>query len=233
MCNTDSQRFAIYFTFAADHPLYRKATQWLGHCIYNQTTPTGAIFSPAAEKFRNVQQAAQYGFHATLKPPFRLQAGTTQSELETCVQDFTSGLQAFTCSPLKVDSIGNFVALVADENCDDLNHLAAQCVQHFEPFRASLNESELQKRLRSPLTLHQQALLRQWGYPFVLDEFRFHMTLTDRLPGNMINQARQQLVLEFAPFLSSRLSVDRIGLCHQAKPEDPFYLLESYVFAAE
>lgn len=228
MSAMDTQRFAIYFVFAPDHPLYLKATQWLGHCIYNQTTGFPVAFSQASEPYRSVQQAAHYGFHATLKPPFRLQAGTTQAELENRLQDFTSSIQAFTCAPLKVDSIGNFLALVPGKICDDLNELASQCVQHFDSFRAPLNEAELEKRLRSPLTPRQQELLRQWGYPYVLDEFRFHMTLTDRLADNLINEARQQLALEFAPDLTSHLQVDRICLCQQPRPEEPFYLLQSY-----
>lgn len=228
MSAIDTQRFAIYFTFAPDHPLYRKASQWLGHCVYKQATETPVVFSEASETFRSVQQAAQYGFHATLKPPFRLQAGTTQSELENCLQDFTSSIKPFTCAVLKVNAIGNFIALVPDSNCDELNHLARQCVKHFESFRAPLNDSEMQKRLRSPLTPRQQNLLKQWGYPYVLEEFRFHMTLTDRLPEDTIEDARRQLALEFSPFLTSRLQIDRICLCHQTKPENPFYLLQSY-----
>lgn len=228
MSAMDTQRFAIYFTFAPDHPLYQKASKWLGHCVYNQPTEATVTFSEEIEPFRSVQLAAQYGFHATLKPPFRLQSGTTQTELEKCVQDFSSSIQSFSCAPLKVDSIGNFLALVPGKPCDDLNELARQCVQQFDPFRAPLNAAELEKRLRSPLTPRQQGLLEQWGYPYVLDEFRFHMTLTDRLPDNRIVDALRQLTLEFAPLLAERLQLDRICLCHQEKPGDPFYLLHSY-----
>lgn len=229
MSGTNSERFAIYFTFAATHPLYQRATQWIGHCLYNQLTQEPGAFSQGSEKFRSVQQAAMYGFHATLKPPFRLQDGTTGAGLEKHLQDFSSVIQPFTCSPLEVNSIGNFIALVPGETCDELNYLASQCVQEFERFRAPLNETEMQKRLRLPLTARQLALLRQWGYPYVLDEFRFHMTLTDGLPVNMIEAAQRQLAFEVSSLIGSCLQIDRICLCHQTDPAGRFYLRRTFL----
>lgn len=228
MTATNLERFAIYFTFAPEHPLYQKASQWLGHCIYHQVMDTSATLSAASERFRTVERAALYGFHATLKPPFRLLSGTTRAELENRLRDFVSSVQPFTCSPLKVDLIGNFIALVPDQPCHQLNLLADQCVRKFEPFRAPLNAAEIQKRLGVPLTPQQQGMLEQWGYPYVMDEFRFHMTLTDKLPDNIIESAVRQLKLEFSPLLNKQFRIDCISLCHQEKPGDPFYFLQSY-----
>ncbi|MBL7004053.1 MAG: DUF1045 domain-containing protein [Gammaproteobacteria bacterium] len=231
MIDTDSQRFALYFTCAAEDSLYQKATEWLGHCIYNQNNDLSPSFSLESNQYRMVQKAAHYGFHATLKPPFRLRSGTTQAELEEHLQDFTLTIPPFKCSALKINAIHNFIALTPSQTCNELNHLAAQCVLEFEYFRAPLNEAERQKRLSSSLTSRQLQLLNQYGYPYVLDEFRFHMTLSDRLPSNMINDAMLQLMVEFSPFLSSNLEVDHIYLCQQTKPSEPFYIVRSYPLA--
>ena len=230
MAPINSERFAIYFTFARDTALYQKATLWLGHCVYNEALcrkESGDGFSPQLERFRSVQQAAHYGFHATLKPPFRLQARTTRTELVDRLVDFASSIQPFNCAPLKVASIDNFIALTLSEDCDELNQLARQCVQSFESFRAPLNETEMQKRLKPPLTLRQQQLLNQWGYPYLFDEFRFHITLTDRLSDDLVEDALHRLDLEFSPLLSSSLYIDRICLFHQKDSATPFQLVQT------
>lgn len=228
MTDSNLERFALYFTFATKNPLYQKATQWLGHCVYNQDIDSSQSLISVSDKFRMVRKAAHYGFHATLKPPFRLRSGTTQADLEAHLQSFTSEMKAITCPPLKIHSIANFIALIPSDSCAELNHLAKQCVIEFEQFRAPLNEIEMQKRLSSPLTVRQQQLLDEYGYPYVLDEFRFHMTLSDRMQDGLIDDALQQLSFEFSPLLNSQLNVDCVCLCHQSNPDDPFTLIKSY-----
>ena len=61
--------------------------------------------------------------------------------------------------------------------------LAQACVETFEPFRAPLAEEELARRRAVPLSARQEANLERWGYPYVAEDFRFHMTLTARLFG--------------------------------------------------
>src|SRR6202000_780688 len=47
--------------------------------------------------------------------------------------------------------------------------------------RARPSPDDLGRRLAAPLTERQRALLVEWGYPYVFDEFRFHMTLSNSL----------------------------------------------------
>src|SRR5690606_24575986 len=78
-----NMRYAIYFTPERDHPLTRKAAQWLGRDAFGGETlpPSSAAPLSAAEVAFQTAAARRYGFHATLKAPFRLAEGTSESEL--------------------------------------------------------------------------------------------------------------------------------------------------------
>src|SRR5262249_18435104 len=122
-----------------------------------------------------------YGFHATLKAPFHLAAGCTLEELVAGLDRFAARLEAFETAPLKVARISSFVALVLRDNSTLLSSLAAACVRGFDGFRAPPSEQEMARRRKETLTPRQLKLLDNWGYPYVLEEWRFHMTLASGL----------------------------------------------------
>lgn len=234
MIATNTDRYAIYFTFSPQDSLYRKATHWLGHCVYNSET-TNKNISDSTQipdhllpLRQSVTQAAKYGFHATLKPPFRLNISTSLKQMKSRLNSFSSTTSAFYCSPLEVRVIGNFIALVPLYVCQKLDYLARKCVQVFEPYRAALNEVDMRKRFQAGLSSNQIKLLSLWGYPYVLDEFRFHMTLTDNLSNEALPFARQMLGQYFSSELESPLYINQICLFHQQNSESPFYLIECY-----
>ena len=117
----------------------------------------------------------RYGFHATLKAPFVLRDGATENDLRVAVDDVAARRSRFVLPGLHVSAIGSFLALVPNQPDVRIDALAADCVTAFEPFRAPLSPADRQRRLKAPLTLRQTELLETWGYPYVLDEFRFHM----------------------------------------------------------
>lgn len=128
-------------------------------------------------------EARRYGFHATLKAPFRLAAGARLEELVGHLEQLCGSIAAFDLPPLRVAWLDHFSALVPARADPRIDELAALCVREFERFRAPLTEEELERRRSVPLSSRQQTLLERWGYPFVLDEFRFHLSLTGRLAG--------------------------------------------------
>ena len=128
-------------------------------------------------------EARRYGFHATLKAPFRLAARATLAALAVELDRFCSARRAFVLPRLRVEPIGDFLALVPAAREPRLDRLAADCVVHFDRYRAPLHEDELLRRRRTPLSARQDALLERWGYPYVLDEFRCHFSLTGSLRG--------------------------------------------------
>jgi hypothetical protein len=79
---------------------------------------------------------------------------------------------------LEVSLLGAFCALTPAGGDAAVNALASDIVRHFEPFRAPPGEAARARRLRSPLTDRQRTYLDRFGYPYVHEEFRFHVTLT-------------------------------------------------------
>lgn len=64
-----------------------------------------------------------------------------------------------------------------------LEGVARVCVQELAPLSAQLTDADLHRRRLAPLTAVQDALLVRWGYPYVMEEFRFHCSLTGSLEG--------------------------------------------------
>ena len=122
--------------------------------------------------------ARRYGFHATLKAPFRLATGAGIAELIAELDSWCATQQTFVMPPLRVERIDGFSALVPARAEPRVDAIAAHCLERFDHFRAPPDDAELARRRRTPLSPRQEALLARWGYPHVLDEFRFHLSLT-------------------------------------------------------
>lgn len=162
---TVSLRYALYFAPAPGSAWARFGDEWL------------------ARSDARVEQPRRYGFHATLKAPFRLRREATLAQLVEELERFARTQRVFHVARLRVALLDDFLALVPHDAEPRLEALAAGCVKTFDHLRAPLNALELDRRRREPLTQRQEALLARWGYPYVLDEFRFHMSLTGPLRG--------------------------------------------------
>jgi hypothetical protein len=141
-----------------------------------------AIKGISDEAFRQVTAAPRrYGWHATLKAPFTLASGTTLSELRAALQTIAASANPFEMPPMKVALLDDFLAIVPQPLSEAANALASRCVTELHPWAAPLSATELQRRRLAPLSPAQDALLERWGYPFVLDEFQLHCSLTGSL----------------------------------------------------
>jgi hypothetical protein len=78
------------------------------------------------------------------------------------------------------------------------------------------------------LSEEQRLMLQLWGYPYVRDEFRFHMTLTDKFTQLQIDKCRPLLESYLQPYTSRILTIDQISLCYQAIEHSPFVVMEAY-----
>jgi ribose 1,5-bisphosphokinase len=162
---TVSLRYALYYAPAPGSAWARFGDEWL------------------ARSDARLDQPRRYGFHATLKAPFRLRREATLAQLIEQLERFTRTQRVFRVPRLRVALLDDFLALVPHDAEPQLEALAAGCVKTFDRMRAPLNALELDRRRREPLTQRQEGLLARWGYPYVLDEFRFHMSLTGPLRG--------------------------------------------------
>jgi len=114
-----------------------------------------------------------------------------------------------------VDAISGFIAVVPAEPVSGLQRLASDCVTDFDRFRAPLTDDDRARRNPDALTPRQRDYLDRWGYPYVREEFRFHMTLTGRLGAPRREPIVAMLRARFAEIHLDRLAIDRIALFRQ------------------
>lgn len=171
----------------------------------------------------------KYGFHGTIKPPFALVAGMTVDMLDAAARTFCETRAPVVIPALEVRRLGGFIAIIPAEPSDALAELAAATVQALDPFRAPASEGELARRRKAGLTERQEALLQQWGYPYVLEEFRFHLTLTGRAPN--ADATRDALAAHFAPVLPAPFTVASLALMGE-DAKGVFHLIHRYTLAA-
>lgn len=222
-------RYAIYFTPSYDDPLARLGSQWLGRDAF-----TGeALGQPVLEEVSRQRLVAltreprRYGFHATLKPPFALSEGRSEEELRDAFLAFCEHMPAMTLPGLKVTRLGSFLALTLSAPSDALDVLAASCVETFDAFRAPPTAAERERRLAAGLGPRQAQLFEKWGYPYVFEEFRFHMTLSGRLDDEQEAQSLMRDATRYFASLTERpLKLSTIALFFEREPGAPFTVLD-------
>lgn len=171
----------------------------------------------------------RYGFHATLKPPMALRPGVGVSALIDALEAFSRKQSSFAIPGLSVAAIGRFLALIPITTPAALLSLAANCIKAFDPFRAFPTAAELAPR-RGGLTDRQEALLQQWGYPYVMEEYRFHMTLTGPMEAPERDFVRTGLEERWGPVLAAPVAVDALTLFIQPTAPEPFAIVGRYPF---
>jgi putative phosphonate metabolism protein len=229
---TDRRRFAIYFAPTPESPLWRFGRACLGRDVVTGAEwPQPSIEGIVPARWREVTASPRtYGFHATLKPPFRLSAGRTPEELTRALEAFASTRRSFDASILQVGRIADFLALVPREPSVELSALADACVRDFDEFRAPPEPEERARRMQARLSPREQELLATWGYPYVLEGWRFHMTLASGLGPHEINGLCLALQRLAAPSCGTPLQVDGVCLFEQAAANAPFLLTQRFPF---
>lgn len=225
-------RYAVYAAPAADDALWR-----FGSSVIGTDAEAGAdIGFPAGPPFDRPDWAdltaapRLYGFHGTLKAPFRLGDGLEEQDFLEAVALFAARRTAFSVPDLTVRLIGRFVALVPVEASDALAALATDCVRDLDAFRAPLTAAERERRLQAPLTARQVAQLDGWGYPYIFDDFRFHMTLTGPLPEAIAADIAGALAAVWERHRAP-LRLNGLAVFRQDRPDGRFALIARLPFA--
>ncbi|MEM1047203.1 MAG: DUF1045 domain-containing protein [Pseudomonadota bacterium] len=218
-------RYALYYTPGPDDALSRAAAQWLGRDPHKGVSLDQPHLSWLAEEalLTLTEDPRRYGFHATLKAPFSLREDRHLDELVQHLARFAEQrAPVILPSGLKVSQLGPFFALVPQGNADGLDDFASACVRTFEPYRAPLSAADLQRRRKSQLTEAQSAYLEAWGYPYVFDAFRYHMTLTGPVPDGLQDPMRQELTARFSEEAAAHRVIESIALFEQPARDRPF-----------
>ncbi len=227
-------RYAIYYTPPQNHPLTSAASRWLGRDAFSGTPvaqpPAGAM--SGEDLAFHTASPRRYGFHATLKAPFELAADRTEDELLTAFDGFCAAAAPFTIPRIVVRQLSGFFAIVPETPVAPLQRLAEEAVTAFDAFRAPLQEGDIARRGPDSLKPQELKYLHQWGYPYVFDAFRFHMTLTGRASGQDAARLRDAIALHFAGLVDSPLEITSIALFVEPEPGAPFAVRAFRQFAS-
>lgn len=218
-----TERFAIYFAPAATSNLWERAATWLGRDASDGDLFNGPVAGIDRNRLLNLTQSAnRYGFHATIKAPMTLVEGADEAELRATLAAFAPKHQPIDLGPLRLASLQGFLALMTEGENEALQDFAAHVVEDFDPFRAPMSVRDRAARAGNGLSERQIELLDAYGYPYVFEQFRFHMTLTDRLGEADAHDIAVAAATWFGPILEEPVLLDRLSLFHEAERGKPF-----------
>lgn len=219
---SEFQRFAIFYLPEAG-ALAKFGASWLG---WDVEAGEACAHPPVKDVADYTTTPRKYGFHGTLKPPFRLAGGTNAASLRDDLTHFAATRPPVQIDGLALSKIGKFLALVPIGDTAALADLAFACVREFDHYRRPADAAELERRRAAELTPRQDNLLLKWGYPYVADEFRFHLTLTSKLDpttqANAFEAIRQRL-----PDLQQPYPITSVSLAGE-RQDGRFQLIQRY-----
>ena len=227
----ETARFAIYFAPEISSNLHTIGSQWLGRdSSSGKSIKQPNIKGISSSYFYKVTKNPRlYGFHATLKAPFRLNKEFTLKDLCSQIQRLSTLSKPFSIN-LKVRELGNFITLMMDPNEQKMQNLASKLVENLDQFRAPIHQEEIYKRRMSTLTSSEDENLLNWGYPYVFDDFRFHITLTEKIQCRSDREFMASAASShFSRSLDNPTTVSSISLFFQESSEADFLQIQQFV----
>lgn len=222
-------RCAVYFVPRIDSAWWQAGSAWLGRCAATGQAvvqPTLAGISTQAQ-WAMTAEPRRYGWHATLKAPFKIMPGENLKSVMSALQTLAHNLTAFDLPALQVSTRSGFMALRPEGDASRIQSTAAACVTALHRLAKPLSEADLARRRLAPLTPEQDRLMLAWGYPYVMDEFAFHLSLTHKLDGLSEAQRtawQQAAHAHFAPLGVCRF--DRLALFVEPERGADFVLFD-------
>jgi putative phosphonate metabolism protein len=221
------RRYALYWT-PEPGPLAAFGAAWLGwDAETGQAVPHPPVAGLPGPLAALTEAPRRYGLHATIKPPFRLAAGTAAADLDAAAAALCARLAPVEVAGLVLTALGPWLALTPEGDATALGALAAAVVAGLDAFRAPPDAAEIARRNPPALSDRQRALLDRWGYPYVMEEFAFHITLAGPLPPEAQAPLAAAARPCFAPLLPRPFRIDRLALCGEGA-DGRFRLLRRY-----
>lgn len=224
------KRYAIYYA-PEPGPLATFGAAWLGWDAEAGRTRAHPVVPDLPRPVDALTQTPRrYGFHGTIKPPFRLARGSDIGVLHRSAAALAAQLRPVLLDGLQLSRLGGFLALTPRGDTAELGALAGSVVQALDGFRAPPTPEDIARRNPDRLSHRQKTLLDRWGYPYVMEEFRFHMTLTGPLRDQEAEATRSALAPVLAPLTDGPLRIS--SLCLFGESEDGrFHNLHRYALS--
>jgi putative phosphonate metabolism protein len=217
-------RYAVYFAPPPQSLWWHAGSHWLGRDEFTDELlmPQADMPFEAAQWQAITAEPRRYGFHATLKAPFRLGGGRSENDLLARLRALADSLQPVALGPLSAVTMGPYVVWAPSAPSPELASLAAHCVTELDDLRAPLTPAELARRQPETLDARGLELLQRYGYPHVLERFRLHFSLG----GPMDAATAQRVIAMWAPHTAQLnqqpLLLDRLCLFVQAQAGQAF-----------
>jgi putative phosphonate metabolism protein len=220
----DIKRYAIYYAPRAGG-FADAAASWLG---WDPVSGAEVAHPDLATDLPSLTaEPRKYGFHGTIKPPFRLAEGVDAAAVDAAVGALARELKPVQMPGLELVSLEGFLALVPAGDVLGLTDIAAQVVERLDPLRAPLTDAEIARRRPERLTPRQRELLDQFGYPYVMEEFRFHLTLSGRLTDDQMTMLRPLALAHFDGLQPEPFVLEDLCLFGEAA-DGRFHILNRY-----
>ena len=129
-------------------------------------------------------ELSKYGLHYTVKAPFYLSHLYSEKELINSFEDYFFSNQNKSYKDefnvLGLKKIKNVFALEINTN-EKFNFLCNDIMRHFDLFRKTLNQQEIQKDIKrfSNLNSLEMEYYLIWGYPYLFELDNHHISLSD------------------------------------------------------
>ncbi len=205
------KRYAIYYTPRTGDFAQRGAA-WLGWDLQAGIP----VAHPAVENLdiaKLTDRPRKYGLHGTVKAPFELTKASTEAQLIAGVATFCKGQAPVQLDGLALSQIGRFLALVPQGDTTALGSLAATANVVLDAFRAPLSEAEFTRKNAPHLTDQQRIYLKNYGYPHIMEYFRFHITLTGPLASDQLTPVKTALQRYLGTDIPAPFIIDSLTLC--------------------
>ena len=228
---TDYRRYAIFFTPEPNSDLSRLGTHWLGWDSDIGAPAQHLSIEDLCDDLPSLtERPRRYGFHATLKAPFFLHPEHSPLDLHHAAQRIAAASTPVRLHGLALSDLGGFLALRPVGNTADLDELAERVVRELDVFRAPPTDAETAKWKNRRLSDRQRDAVEEWGYPFVFEDFAFHMTMSGPRPAAQLEKLMRFLAPILEPNLPRPFEMRTLSLCGEA-PDGFFRVIHRYAMA--
>ncbi len=216
-------RYALYFVPGQGSLLHRLGSALLGYDIYSEQAVThpDMVLPEGSSLDGLTTEPRRYGLHATVVAPF-FPAKTNEANLLRAAAHFCQSAPPVPLPRIEVAAHRGFMALrpgrSTQDECaayDALRALAADAVRFFFPLRLPPQPAETARRLAGKLSPRQAEYARDWGYPYIFEEYDFHITLSGPVQSACAQSLHKVLFHYFEEATAEPLHIDHLCVCRQ------------------